>query len=89
MALEYDAGRRGPRHSASVHAVAVPSAGDEDLSASRNAASLVLSLACAMSGLVMGLALTASQRPLLAFVCGAVLAGGVGWFARALVPRSR
>lgn len=89
MALEYDAGGRGSRHAATVHAAVVQGVEHEDLSASRNAAALVMSLACAMSGLVMGLALTAAQRPLLAFLCGAVLAGGMGWFARALVQRTR
>lgn len=82
--MDYE-GRAGPVSATSVHVVHVPGGKAGSEATGRGAAVVVTALVCAMSGLVMGLALTAAQQPLLAFLSGALLAGCVVWFARPLM----
>ena len=60
-----------------------------DASQRSSAAVLVVALACAVSGLLMGLCLAASPWPALSFVFGAFLAGGAVWFVRDLLEALR
>jgi hypothetical protein len=55
-----------------------------DASAREHASIMVVAMACAVSGLLMGLCLAAAHWTALAFILGAALAGTGAWFARAL-----
>ena len=52
-------------------------------------ATLVVAFACGISGLLMGLCIAVSPLRGLAFVFGAILAGGTVWFARDLMEALR
>lgn len=55
-----------------------------DVSARERASVMVVAMACALSGLLVGLCLAAAHWPALAFLSGAALAGTGAWFARGL-----
>ncbi len=84
--LAYEFDRRGALTSRNVEARAMTAA---DASQRNSAAVLVVALACAFSGLLMGLCLAASPWPVLSFVFGALFAGGAVWFMRDLLDALR
>ncbi|MEP9352173.1 hypothetical protein ABLE93_01095 [Xanthobacter sp. KR7-65] len=83
MAFEMK-GRSYPPPGAQPGHLAAHSLAAADASARERASVLVVAMACAVSGLLVGLCLAAAHWPALAFILGAGLAGTGAWIGRGL-----
>lgn len=76
--------RTGPPLGHRTGHVAASSIAAADASARERASIMVVAMACAVSGLLMGLCIAAAHWAAGAFLLGAILAGTGAWFGRGL-----